>query len=432
MKNKILVYGRFLIAVSIIVLSLLAFGQQFYPLPVFAAQFTAAVQSGILSGIGLSLILLAILIIITLLFGRIYCSTLCPLGLYQEILTILFKPFYKKRKFIIAHHGSAAYWIAVILFGTLLGGSVALLRLFDPYSIAGNALSGAWFGLGFVGILTILVFFKKRFFCTDICPVGAILGLLSRFSLFKIHLDANKCKMCSLCARSCPCGSIDYKNHTINNETCIKCFKCLSHCRHGALYYGLSPQKTPPFDISRRRLLKTGVLLAALGIAWRGGVSLSRYIAQRVKNVILPAGSRNPADFANRCLNCNLCVQNCPQQIIKPATADIPFVHIEYGNAYCDFNCHKCSTICPSGAIRPLTLKEKRKTKIATAAVNEEVCIKCGLCAFECPKQVIIKEEGEFPLIRFDGCIGCGKCAAVCPVKAITLETVNEQKTLSS
>lgn len=429
MKNKILIGFRLLVAGIIALLCGLAFFKNIYPLKIFDLQFTAALQSGLVTGTLVSLILFSALLAITLIFGRIYCSLLCPLGLYQEFLTILFKPFYKRRKFQVQKHYVWAYVLAAVLFGALLGGTVVLLRMLDPYSIAGNAMSGALFGLGFIFALTILVFFKKRFFCTNVCPVGAVLGFISRFSLFKIRIDTDKCKMCSLCARSCPCGAIDFKNQTVNNETCVKCFKCLAHCNQGALYYGLPKIKAPQFSIKRRQLLTSGLVLAAFCGAFKGGIELSKKVAAKIK-AILPAGSGSVDDFANRCLNCNLCAQNCPMEIIKPATTDTPFVHIDYGNTYCDFNCHRCSEVCPSGAIKHLSLKKKQKTKIATAVVDESICVQCGLCAHVCPRQIIIKEDDAFPIIAFDQCIGCGACANICPVKAIQMEPIDKQITL--
>ena len=83
--------------------------------------------------------------------------------------------------------------------------------------------------------------------------------------------------------------------------------------------------------------------------------------------------------------------------------------------------------LCPSGAIKRISLKEKQNIKIANAVIDENVCIKCGICAFKCPKKIIIKLEGEFPIIQFDKCIGCGKCASVCPVKAIKIEPTQKQ-----
>ena len=431
MKHKILIYGRYAIAIMFLVLCGLAFFKHIYPLKIFDVQFTASLQSGIVSGVGIGFILFVALIVITLLFGRVYCGAFCPLGLYQEFLSVLFKPFHRKGKFIVMKHYVFAYFFAAILFGLLFGGTVVVLRLFDPYAIFGNALSGAAFGLGFAVFLALLVFFKKRFFCTNICPVGAILGFISRFSLLKIRIDTEKCKICSLCAGSCPCGSIDFKNHTVHNETCIKCFKCLGSCQHGALYYGLPKKKMVEFSPKRRQLLTAGMVVVLFGAAFKCGIKLSETVASKVKKLILPAGSGNSKDFINRCLNCNLCVQNCPMKIIKPATKDIPVVHLDYKRGgYCSYKCHKCSEVCPSGAIKRISLKEKQNTKIAIATVHEDICIQCGVCAFECPKKIIKKDKGKFPIIRFEQCIGCGKCASVCPVKAIEIEPLDKQITL--
>ncbi len=422
---------RKLVAVFVVLLCVFAFFYKIYPLPIFNFQFVAALQSSLVLGFGSSIVFLVLVAVLTFLFGRVYCGALCPLGLYQELLMILFKPFYKKRKFKTQEHYILAYVLAAILYGFLFGGTVVFLRMFDPYSVAGNALSGAAFGLVFFLVLTVLVFFKKRFFCTNICPVGAVLGLISRFSLFKIRIDTDKCKMCTLCARSCPCGSIDFRNHNVNNETCIKCFECLAHCNHGALCYGLPKAKKVKFSVGRREFIKAGLLFALFGAACKGGIEFSKKTYSKIKNVILPAGAGCVEDFSNRCLNCNLCVKNCPMKVLEPASFDIPYVHINYKNNFCKYNCHRCCQVCPSGAIEHLTLVEKQKTKIATAVVNEDVCIKCGLCVLECPRQIIIKENGLFPIIPYDECIGCGSCASVCPAKAINIEQVQKQITIS-
>lgn len=431
MRKKWLLYIRMLVALVVFAGTIAAFINACYPISFFDIQFTALLQSVLIGGTLTAVVLLCILLVLTLLFGRIYCSTLCPLGFYQELLIMLFKPFYKKRPEKKSPHTVVGYFMAVILFGTLFGGTVALLRLLDPYSITGNALSGAAYGIIFIAVLTVLVFFKKRFFCTDICPVGAILGLLSRYSLFQIKIDNNSCKVCYLCEKVCPAGSIDVKNQTVNNETCIKCFKCLTHCQHSGISYqrkASKPKQQVAFNPSRRKFIINGVLLLALGAAFKGGVDLSKNIAAKVKKIILPAGAVNPEKFANRCLNCNLCVANCPMKIIKKADKEIPVVHLEYGTKFCKYNCHKCSEVCPSGAIKKISLKEKQVTKIATAVINKNACIQCGLCVRECPRKVITKARGEFPQINESKCIGCGACQSVCPARAISMVAVEEQK----
>lgn len=431
MKNKVLIYGRFLVACAVFVLCVLAFEGKFYLPKMFDLQFVCALQSGLIFGLSLGLFLLLGLILLSFVFGRIYCSTLCPLGIYQELLMFLFKPFYKKRKNKPVKTSGFVYFFAAVLFGFLFGGTAVLIRLFDPYAITGMAISGVWFGLGFVAALTVLVFFKKRFFCTNICPVGAVLGLVSRFSLFKIRFNCERCTKCGLCAKVCPCDAIDVKNQTVDSKTCIGCFKCLGQCKYDGIYEGLPQVQKIAFNPKRRELIKTGLVLAVFGAAFKGGIDLSKAVAKKVKNVILPAGAKSAEAFANRCLNCNLCVKNCPQKIIKPATADVRFVHIDYGNSYCNFKCHNCSKVCPSGAIEHISLAQKQKTKIGTAVINEDVCIKCGACSFDCPRHSIIKKRGMFPIVRFEQCIGCGKCATVCPARAITIEPVKKQVVLS-
>lgn len=431
MKNKILVYGRLLVAISFFILCGLAFLGKIYPLKIFDMQFVSALQSGIIYATIVSLVPLVVVIVLTLIFGRIYCSTFCPLGIYQEILMFLFKPFYKKSRQHSSRHFPFAYWGAVVLFGILGGGTVIWLRMVDPYAIFGNALSGAGLGIGFLVAIAVLVLFKKRFFCVNICPIGAVIGFIARFSFFKVHINDDKCKICGLCAKVCPCGAIDAKTNQVNHETCIKCFKCLAHCRHGAIYYGRKKSVPVPFNLKRRQFLFSGLMVATLGLAFKGGIDLSKRVAQKLKRVIIPAGGGKIQDFANRCLNCNLCVQNCPMKVIKSATDEVAFVHLDYQKSYCDFNCHRCSEICPSGALKHLTIAQKQKTKLATAVIDEDICVKCGLCSVKCPRTAIVKDVGQVPLVRFEECIGCGACAQVCPVKAISFEPVSEQIYLS-
>lgn len=432
MKNKILLALKWIVSLAVMLGCAAAFFYQCYPLKFFNVQFVPSLQSALVHGFFFAGILFVLLILLTLVCGRVYCSFLCPLGIFQEILLFLYQPLYKKFfKHPVKHYG-IGYFILAVMFGTFLGGTVFLLRLTDPYSVFANALSKASYGIGFLFFLAVLVLVKKRFFCVNVCPVGALLGLISRCSFYKIRIDDSKCTQCGLCAKACPCGAIDFNHHTVNNEICVKCLKCLGHCHHQALSYNLKKEMPVSFNLKRRQLLLSGAVLVVFGAALKGGMEWSKAYAKKIKQVILPAGSGTPADFANRCLNCNLCVKNCPMKIIKPADNLIQTVHLDYGKkGYCSYNCHNCSAVCPSGAIEKLTLKEKQNTKIATAVVDENTCIQCGVCAMECPRHIIVKERGEYPIIRFDECIGCGKCATVCPVKAISIEPVDEQVILN-
>ena len=427
MKNKLAAYVRLIAAATVLILCGLAFFAETYPLKIFDTQFTAAIRNLLTHKTGIAAIIMLSLTISTLLCGRIYCSFLCPLGLVQELLMFLFKPFHSKRKVKISGHYLFASFSALFLFGMAVGGTVIILRFIDPYAITGNMATATWFGIGFAVLLIILVFFKKRFFCTDICPVGAVLGLLSRLAPFKININADKCKKCGLCAKSCPTNCIN--DYTVNNETCVKCLKCLSVCRHAALNYGRAPVKQIPFNPERRKLLAVGTAMLLLGVVT--GEKIGNMTDKKIKKAILPPGAGDANNFYHRCLNCNLCVRHCASRIIKPATTKIPFVHLDYENGYCDFNCQKCSEVCPSGAIKRITREEKQKTKIGTATVNQEICVSCGLCAEQCPRHIIIKEDGDFPIIPFDKCIGCGACAKTCPVKAIAIKPIDRQIVLN-
>ena len=433
MKQVYLKYIRRIVALTVFVLCILAFSGKFYGIKIFDVQISALVQSAMLNTTVGALVLLVALLLITLIFGRIYCSTLCPLGLLQELLMILFYPLKKmlkiNRPFWQKHYGFS-YMLAAVCFGGVLGGTVIILRHFDPYSVFGNAVALGIYGLCFVCALAVLVFFKDRFFCTNICPVGAILGWISRCSLFKIRINPDMCVSCAKCAQKCPTGSIDFKNHKVNNETCIKCFNCLGSCHRGALTYSMKEDNDAAFDMGRREFLVKGSSFILLALAFRAGLTYTRRVGQKFKKAILPAGAKSSREFANHCLNCNLCVKNCPMKVIKKANGKFPVVHLDYSKSHCDYNCNKCSEVCPSGALRRMTLEEKQHTKIGTAHVNTKMCVKCGLCALECPRKIISKKAGDFPVVNADACIGCGACQNVCPVGAIKVRAVDEQKSV--
>ena len=204
----------------------------------------------------------------------------------------------------------------------------------------------------------------------------------------------------------------------------------MDKCPKQAIHYGIKPKEKVSFNPNRRKLLIGGAALVVLAAGIKSGIILSKNIAAKIKKAILPAGAGSAKDFANRCLNCNLCVQNCPMKIIKKADEEHLTVYIDYEDSFCDYNCHKCSEVCPSGAIAKISLEQKQKTQIALAQINEEKCVKCGLCVMKCPKEAISKEGDAFPKVNPEICIGCGACQKACPVKAIEIVAVEKQKLL--
>ena len=161
----------------------------FYPIKIFDVQFAPLLQRVLVDFLFVAIILLTGMVILTLLFGRFYCSVLCPFGALQEIFALL---FFKKRKNKHIKNYPVKCFIAAVVFGVLVAGSVYLLRYIEPYTYFGSAFSLCALGGAALAAVIVLTFFKNRFFCTNICPVGALLGLISKISLNKICYDKSR------------------------------------------------------------------------------------------------------------------------------------------------------------------------------------------------------------------------------------------------
>ena len=413
---------RLFLAIIVLILSVTAVLGIFYPVKFLDIEFTALLQRTIINYSSAAVVLFVLVLLLTVLFGRIYCSVLCPFGILQEIFAFL----RGKRKNTKHRNYGFKYLIAAVVFGCMIGGSALLIRYIDPYTIFANAISVSIFGIIFTAVVLILVLLKNRFFCTNVCPVGTILGLISKLSVNKINMDKDACVSCGMCANSCPSGCIDYNEKTVDNEMCVKCFKCISVCPKNAMKYG---KQKIEFNFKRRRLIWELGALAVLAAGYSAGVNFTKNIAKKVKDIILPAGAVNANRMANKCLNCNLCINNCTNKILVKADDKFNAVHIDYkkGLGYCEYNCNKCSEVCPSGAIKKQSLEQKQNTRIAMAVVNEYECIECKMCMEVCPKNAIYVSDNGKTKVDGSKCIGCGRCAAVCPSFAIKIYGVKEQ-----
>ena len=425
MKFKAPYTIRLIIAIIILVLSILGISGVFYPANILDIEMCTLVQRIIFDCSITAILLFIILITITLIFGRIYCSTLCPLGIIQEIFAIF---AFKKHNEYSGNY-IIKYIISGISLGCLIGGSAIIIKFIDPYTLFGSAISITILGIIAISLILSIVFFKNRFFCTNICPIGALLGYISKFSFNKIYMN-NECISCGMCERSCPAGCINANENIIDNEICLKCLKCIDICPKGAIKYGKRPKPEIKFSIKRRELLGSITFLASIGVGLAVGINLVKNISQKVKNVILPAGSESSERMINKCLNCNLCINNCPNQILSKADSNFNTVHIDYekGKKYCEYDCNKCSAICPSGAIKRISLKEKQTTRIAMAVVNND-CKGCENCKNICPNNAITYENKKAK-IDSSKCIGCGKCKAYCQNNAIDIFAVKKQSVI--
>jgi len=392
-----------------------------------------------------ALAVVLVTIFLTWAFGRFYCAFLCPLGIAQDLAGWL-----SRRK-------SAAQpdllWVRRLVagaaLGMLAGGTALPFLLLDPYSNFGRgvAVRAVWSGAIPLVLVVLLAVWRKRFFCAALCPVGALLGIFSRYGLFKVRFT-DKCVKCGMCVKSCPSGCIDLRAGRIDNERCVRCMNCLAACRLGGVTFsakrcgGSTAFSEAGPDRSRREFLIRGGVLAAGFVA---GSAAARFgippAAERLlagaKKLILPPGAGNIGRFAMKCTACQLCTANCPTGIIVPAPGGDGPVRLDLARGACKYGCSKCSAICPTGAIKPLTLEEKRRTKIAEASFDPKLCLAChgddpcGKCADACPAGAI-KPRGPRRVPRLDKslCIGCGACQAACPatpVKAMKVVGVEEQ-----
>ena len=370
---------------------------------------------------------LIFLIVLTLLFGRIYCSTICPMGIFQDVVARGSKFVGKKKKrYSYSPAKNILRWIVVgITAISFFCGFTAILGLLDPYSAYGRIVVNVFKPVYMLGnnllesvfsqfknytfyqvdasvlsvaslvialltfiIILFLAWKHGRTWCNTICPVGTVLGFLSRFSLFKVRIDQNKCNGCGLCATKCKAACIDSKNHAVDYSRCVDCFDCLEVCNKHALVYAPSSEsiKKESADSSKRRFLMAGAITAATApkvlaqVKETAATLLGGQKAYQKKNPITPPGSVSREYFQNHCTSCHLCVSKCPSHVLKPAFTEYglggimqPTVNFEKG--FCNFDCTVCGDVCPNGAIKPLTVEEKHLTQMGYVVFIEENCI---------------------------------------------------------
>ena len=390
-----------------------------------------------------------IIVLVSWLFGRFYCACFCPLGSWQDLVGWASRRKGRTER----NHPRIRYFVAGFSLSGLAAFWTLPFLLFDPYSNFGRIVAGG-FALGGVVplvLITLLAVWKKRIFCTTVCPVGTILGLFGRFGLFRLHLT-DQCVKCGACVKVCPAGCIDPAAGTLDNERCVRCLNCLSVCRTGGVEYTARRQKRPedaPPDKSRREFLVNGMeLFAGVGL----GALVGKYAAisvfmsdladsDRRTHLVLPPGAGDMTRFALRCTACQLCTANCPAKIIVPAPGGNGPVRLDLSRGACKYDCDKCSSVCPTGALLPLGLNKKRRTKIAEAKFDAKLCLAChgdapcGKCADACPAGAI-RPVGprRVPRVNKKLCIGCGACQAACPAKpkAMTVHGVREQTVVES
>ena len=433
-------------------------------------QFLPAVMA-------LNVIVVVSLIVLTLVFGRIYCSVIWPLGVFQDLLARFHR---KKNKYSYSKEVRWLRYPVLVVF--VIAGVVgigSLFQLLAPYSsygrIATMIFQPLWKGCNnllamaaehyesyafysvdtwmrslpvlIIAAVTLVVLFilawrGGRTYCNTICPVGTILSFFARFSWLKVRFDADKCKNCSLCSKNCKAACIDYKTHTVDYSRCVVCGNCIDKCKFGALKYsgsvdrGVKSESTQ--DKGRRSFLLASALVSTAAFAQKkeklmdGGLAeIEDKVQPERQTPLTPPGSLSFQNLSTRCTGCQLCVSECPNQVLRPSNDLLHLMQpvMSYEHGYCRPECTRCSDVCPAGAIKPLDDIEKSSIQIGHAVWIKKNCVvltdevECGNCARHCPSGAIemvpLDENNEespmIPAINEAACIGCGACEYVCP-----------------
>ncbi len=422
------------------------------------------------------------LILLTLILGRVYCSVICPLGVFQDIVSWIAG----KRKKNRFRYSPALTWlrygVLAVFIIALVAGAGPLVALLAPYSAYGrmasnllaplyqwgNNLLAYWaervdsyafysvdiwmkgiatFGIaaGTFIVLVLLAWRNGRSYCNTICPVGTVLGFLSRYAYLKPVINTEKCNGCGLCARNCKASCINSKEHSIDYSRCVACMDCIGKCHQGAIAYAhprksAHTEKREEVSHARRNFLTitslfaTTTFLKAQEKKVDGGLAVieDKKIPDRA-TPITPAGSQSIRNFTQHCTACQLCVSVCPNQVLRPSSSLSRLMQPEmsYERGYCRPECTKCSEVCPAGAIRPITVADKSSTQIGHAVYVYENCVintdgvECGNCARHCPTGAIqmlpsIADDPnspKLPVVNTERCIGCGACENLCPAR---------------
>ena len=431
------------------------------------------------------LVLSLLIIIPTLFLGRFFCSWICPLGILNQWIS-----FFLNKKKISENNEENEYrkmfrfkYYILVVFAVLAASGSLQIGLLDPiaflsrtFSVSGFPALYNWGGLIYLkqpvfhgGMLITVLFlavlfanrFITRFWCRVLCPLGALLGIMSFGSIMRIRRDVEKCTDCKKCLLHCQGGCDPHSNLRANE--CHICMNCIASCPEDALHYGLPETRSSihqPFDISRRRLLETGVAAFVLFPMMKSSLTGEN---KALADVIRPPGALKEKDFLRRCIKCSECMRVCPTNVLQPALLEGGFEGIwdpilinKIG--YCEYNCVLCGQVCPTGAIRDISVEEKigkkpykKPIKIGTAFFDRGRCLPwamnrtCIVCEEVCPTspkaiwfrtEEVVTREGKVkkikrPYLDPDLCIGCGICENKCPVidkPAIRVSSVGETR----
>lgn len=431
--------------------------------------------------------LIALLVLFSpFVFGRAFCGWVCPLGTTIDISDriIANKNYRSTRKYRPLKTTILITMILFALFGIqlswymdplpILWRSLGILGMSFFFLLTDTVLNG-FFNAGifpdtvlniqdkisftlfpvatprflmlflpFFIILGILLLSKisRRFWCRNLCPLGALLGLLSKFSTFQRVVKKENCTGCSVCQKKCKMDAIEDDFYSTEKSECILCLNCSKDCPADAITYKFQSPKTmrSSTDLTRRSFIGAG----AVALFGSGIFSLNALNPSKTDRCIRPPGALKEDDFMERCIRCGECIRICAtsggclqMSFLETGLEGLLTPISKFRIGYCEYNCNLCGQICPTKAIQPLNLEEKQEIKTGTAIFLKDRCIPfrlnedCIVCEEHCPlpEKAIILEVKEFidprtrekrmvsyPYINPDLCTGCGICENKCPL----------------
>ncbi len=455
-----------------------------------------------------------IVVLLAIPFGRFFCAWICPLGTTIDITDRCFISFRRKSQKHLYDGRKFKYYLLAFLLVSLLF-TQQCVGWFDPLSIATNAyaisihpyiirLIDGFFGyfsaiplvgyfFAFVhkfiqyvlfahyapffrahGILlsafVVLISFGmvfRRYWCRNICPMGAILALFSDWTLFKRNVSSS-CTSCGLCVEKCGMGAISSDGRGTKEGECILCMTCQKVCPEDSITFRTKQPAEQRYtvDLSKRAFLVTGLASAVMAPVLK--LNYTKSVNKGKTSIIRPPGAVDEEVFLALCIRCGECMKVCKTNGLHPALLEAgieglwtPKLIPRLG--YCDYGCVLCTRVCPSGAIRRLDLEEKREVALGKARIDHNRCIpwvgyarlpelekrwqdfNCGVCEEVCPvptkaihfNTYVDAQHREIrrPFVREDVCIGCGFCEKVCPVlgtAAIVVEGMQPQTKIRS
>ncbi|HTT33503.1 MAG TPA: 4Fe-4S dicluster domain-containing protein [Methylomirabilota bacterium] len=461
------------------------------------------------------------ILIPTLFLGRFFCGWICPLGALNHFFSYLKSERKRGKQRIESNHYKRwqtlkYYLLIALLVSALFGGQ--FLTILDPISLTVRSLGlsllpGMNYGLGavlqgllhssvgalriaadglqfllqatvlnfkqpyfrqgfFLGLIFIIILALNlritRFWCRALCPLGALLGVLSRWSIFGLEKHADGCEDCNRCLLHCQGGDDPIPGVPWRKAECHLCFNCVAECPKGGIKFKFFPGAKSTVEgpnLTRRRVLTSAAAGAAALPLFRIVPGLA---VQRDARLIRPPGALDEKDFLNRCVRCGECMKACPNDALHPTLTEAglegiwtPTVVPRIG--YCEPSCVLCSQVCPTGAIWKTNSKEKgwvpeqhassntKAIRIGTAFFDRGRCLpwamatQCIVCEEWCPTSPkaiylrpaeVVDARGKIkqvmqPYLDAERCVGCGACEFACPVQvqpAVYVTSIGESR----